>query len=336
MAEHPFAQYLSILGRGRNSARSLTFDESLAAMQMILAKQVEDVQLGAFLMLLRVKEESPEELAGFAQAVRLSLLGSEKIHADLDWPSYAGKKNASKEENLHHYILSMLLLSDYGVSIFCHGARGHTDNRVYTEDVFHALGLPIANNLTHAKTLIKEKKLCYLSLENYCSELNKIINLRDLFGLRSPVHSFVKLINPGACKHIIVPIFHPSYKPVHQSAGLLLNEKEMAIFKGESGEAERRPQAILSVDYLKNGAANTEKWPAMIEILNKEKNKETEKPSINLLLDTWRNDNTNTYAYHAIIGTCALALHLCKKANTQNEAIKLATELWQQRNKKLL
>lgn len=326
MPEHAFAQYVRILGRGRNAARSLTYDESLAAMQMILTKQVEAVQLGAFLMLLRIKEESPEELAGFAQAVRITLAGKEKAQADLDWPSYAGKK-----ENLHHYILSMVLLSEYGLSIVCHGARGHTDNRVYTQDVFQSLGLPIAKSMQDAKAQMQKHKLCYLPLENYCPELNEIINLRNLFGLRSPVHSFAKLINPAACQHIMVPIFHPSYKPVHQEAGLLLKETDMAIFKGDSGEAERRPHAILSVDCLKNGTALTEKWPALMDISNQEK----QAPNIEKVLALWRNEHTNAYSFNAIIGTCALALQVCKKTATQEQALALASELWHNRNKNL-
>ena len=72
-AEHPFAPFVRILGKGKTSSRSLTLDEARQAMAMILDGEVEDVQLGAFLMLLRVKEESPEELAGFVQASRLWL-----------------------------------------------------------------------------------------------------------------------------------------------------------------------------------------------------------------------------------------------------------------------
>ena len=63
--EHPFAQFIRIIGKGKNGARSLTFEEAYEAFSMILKDEVLDVQLGAFLMLLRVKEESVDELAGF-------------------------------------------------------------------------------------------------------------------------------------------------------------------------------------------------------------------------------------------------------------------------------
>ena len=69
-AEHPFAQFVRILGKGKRGARNLTREEAREAMGMLLDGKVEDTQLGAFLMLLRHKEESPEELAGFTEALR--------------------------------------------------------------------------------------------------------------------------------------------------------------------------------------------------------------------------------------------------------------------------
>ena len=68
--EHPFAPYLRILGKGKNGSRGLTLDEAFESMTMVLEDQVTPEQLGAFLMLLRVKEETPQEVAGFVRAIR--------------------------------------------------------------------------------------------------------------------------------------------------------------------------------------------------------------------------------------------------------------------------
>ncbi|MGY8961145.1 MAG: glycosyl transferase family protein, partial [Alphaproteobacteria bacterium] len=69
---HPFAQYVRILGRGRIGSRSLTQAEAEASMGMILRGEALPEQIGAFMMLLRVKEETAAEIAGFATAVRRS------------------------------------------------------------------------------------------------------------------------------------------------------------------------------------------------------------------------------------------------------------------------
>ena len=60
--EHAFAPFVRILGKGKTGTRSLTLSEAEEAFGMILSGQAEPVQVGAFLKLLRVKEETGEEL----------------------------------------------------------------------------------------------------------------------------------------------------------------------------------------------------------------------------------------------------------------------------------
>ena len=55
---HPFARFIAILGRGKHLTRPLTVEEAEVAMTMIFQDKVLPEQLGAFLMLLRVKEET--------------------------------------------------------------------------------------------------------------------------------------------------------------------------------------------------------------------------------------------------------------------------------------
>ena len=141
--EHPFAAYVRILARGKTKSRPFTEEEAEAAMAMILADQVRPEQLGAFLMLLRFKEETPEEITGFVRGARstIKLPGTPPL-VDLDWSSYAGKRR-----QLPWFLLSVLLLSQNGIRIFMHGTEGHTPGRLYTSEALKALGLPIAGKL---------------------------------------------------------------------------------------------------------------------------------------------------------------------------------------------
>ena len=86
----PFSEYIRILGRGKNGSRSLTREEARLAMSDILSNNYHDLQLGAFLMLLRVKEETPEELAGFVDASRATIQPTLEMPAiDIDWGSFS-------------------------------------------------------------------------------------------------------------------------------------------------------------------------------------------------------------------------------------------------------
>lgn len=322
--EHPFAEFVKILGKGKKGSRPLTQDEAYRAMSMILADQVEPIQLGAFLMLMRVKEETPEELAGFVQAARESfVIPTNHLQVDLDWSSYAGKRR-----HLPWFLLSTLLLAENGVRIFMHGASGHTEGRIYTHNVLKYIGHQPARNIAETLSQIEQKNFSYLSLEHFCPKLYQMINLRPLMGLRSPVHTLVRLLNPLNATHAIQGIFHPSYRQVHQKAALLLNQPSMAVLKGEGGETERNPDMDCLVQSVENNELLEEQWPALFS----RRHVKSESLNPQELAQLWNGEITDEFAEATVIGTTAIALKLIGKVKTQVHAHELATEHWLNRS----
>ncbi len=324
MNEHPFAEFIKILGKGKRGSRPLTQDEAYRAMQMILANAVEPVQLGAFLMLMRIKEETPAELAGFVQASRESLsLPTTKLQIDLDWSSYAGKRR-----HLPWFILSTLLLAENGISVFMHGAGGHTSGRVYTEQVLQSLGIEIATSFPQALSQLSTQKFSYLPLQYFAPKLHEFIELRPLMGLRSPVHTLVRLLNPLNATYTLQGIFHPSYRAVHQEAALLLGQKNMAVLKGEGGETERNPDVACLVQSVVNSELQDETWAALF----KRRHVKTEILEPKQLIQIWNGELEDEFAQATIIGTLAVALKTVQKVTSQTQAQELATKFWLQRN----
>jgi anthranilate phosphoribosyltransferase len=324
-SEHPFAQYVRILGKGKTGSRSLTQTEAYAAMDMILSGEIEDIQLGAFLMLLRVKEESHEELTGFVLAVRDYIQApAGSINVQLDWSSYAGKK-----KQLPWYLLSCFALADNGISIYMHGASGHTPGRLYTENVLHQLRVPVAKDWRTVEQQLRGNNFSFMPLEFLCPELKRIIDLRSYLGLRSPVHTLSRLLNPLSAPCSLQSIFHPSYGDSHQQAAITLGQQHAAVFKGEGGEVERRPEASCSVKLVTDGIASEELWPKMVE----GRQPQPESLDVQELIAVWRGEKEQTYASDAIIGTLAIALRLLNKVDNQQQAISMAQTYWQQRNR---
>ncbi|WFP49474.1 glycosyl transferase family protein [Methylomonas sp. EFPC3] len=323
--EHPFAEFIKILGKGKKGARPLTQDEAYRAMKMILADgQVEPIQLGAFLMLMRVKEETCEELAGFVAAARESFAFDNKVAVDLDWSSYAGKRR-----HLPWFLLSTLLLAENGVKVFMHGAGGHTQGRLYTENVLRALGIDAAQSIAEAGQQIERTNFSYLSLEYICPKLYDMINLRPVMGLRSPVHTLVRLLNPFDATASIQGIFHPSYRQVHQRAAQLLNQQHMAVLKGEGGETERNPDVECLVQSVHGGELSDETWPALFE----RRHMKAESLEPQLLAQVWRGELNDEFGQATVIGTAAIALKLLGKADDQAQAEALAAHFWAARDR---
>lgn len=323
--EHPFAETIRILGKGKKGSRALTQDEAYQAMKMILASEVLPVQLGAFLMLMRVKEETPEELAGFVSAARESCnLSAYNALVDLDWATYAGKRR-----HLPWFLLSALLLASNGIKIFMHGSPGPSTSRLYTQNMLTYFGLEAATTVDQVKNQLLSQNFSYLSLEHICPKLHEIIELRPILGLRSPVHTLVKLLNPFNANYSIQGIFHPSYRSVHQQAAALLQQPHAAVLKGEGGETERNPDMECLVQSVHNGKIIDETWPALFPFRHvRPESLEPEQLAL-----VWQGKSNDEFAEASVIATAAVALKLLGKAECQKHAQQLANELWFQRDK---
>ena len=330
MSEHPFAQYVRILGKGKRGSRGLSEQEALDSMGMILQEQVEPEQLGAFLMLLRYKEETPEELSGFVRAVREHEGFTQPpvaVQVDLDWATYAGKKRHQA-----WYLLVALLVSQQGYKVFMHGAKGHTAGRIYSEDMLTELGLPLAHNWQQAEQQLAQDNFSFMSLAQLSPKLNNIINLRNILGLRSPVHTLTRLLNPTHAKHTIDGVFHPAYGPLHQQTALLLGQPRSLTIRGDGGEAEIRPDTDCELQWADENAHSTSAWPRLLD-------KRVEAPaalSAAALRRVWHGDEEDHYASATIVSTTAAVILLLKLAADRDSALKLAQSWWQQRNRTLI
>lgn len=361
--EHPFAQYTRILGKGKQGTRSLTEQEAFLAFKMILDQQVLPEQLGAFMMLLRVKEESVSELVGFVTAVKDYIaehrspygLGNNNKPL-LDWPSYAGKKK-------HHawYLLSALTLAKHGIKVCMHGAKGHTIGRVYSEDLLQALGQPVASTLQQVPEYLNSHNFCYVPLPLLQPTLSDIINMRNVFGLRSPVHTLARLINPFDAPFTMQSIFHPAYQSSHLDAGKQLGYQNSMVIKGDGGEFERNPDARSKVIGLRDGVAYEFRLP----MLNSPKSPIEDDLSPELLQRVWEGSTNRTnianrvaasrvtankatakncdssggvgemavkYGQQAITETLALVLITLKQASSYEQALPMAVDMWQARH----
>lgn len=323
MQEHPFAQYVRVLGKGRHGSRALSQQEAYEAMRLILTNEAQPIQIGAFLMLMRVKEETPEEVAGFVQAVRTTLTVPANVQVDVDWSSYAGKRR-----QLPWFILAALLLAENGIKVFMHGTEGHTPGRIYTRETLQALGIPVASSLEDAAAQLAATNFAYLPLALLSPKLQDIIELRPLLGLRSPVHTVARMINPFQAPYLVQGIFHPGYRDIHQQAALALGQPYAAVFKGEGGEFERNPDQPCLVKTVREGVLAEEEWPALFK---GPRHLKDETMDVRRLATLWRGEMEDEYAVATITGTAAIILKMMGRADSMDSAEALARTMWKAR-----
>lgn len=302
----------------------MTRQEAEQAMGMILKGQVEPVQIGAFLMLMRIKEETTAEMAGLVLASRQSLAVPQDFPpVDLDWASYAGKRR-----QLPWFILSALLLASHGNKVLMHGMQVSGDGRIYTPEALTALGIESCTSFAQAARQLQQRNFAFISLHAMNPTLQGFIDLKATLGLRSPVHSVVRMLNPGRAATSIMGIFHPGYDETHQAAAQLMGDSNLAVFKGEGGEAERNPDTECLVRLLSKGEMLNETWPALFP----SRHMKDETMDISRLAKLWHGETKDEYGLAAVISTAALALRGMGLAANSADAHRQATAMWDARD----
>ena len=169
-----------------------------------------------------------------------------------------------------------------------------------------------------------------MTLDHVSPQLGRLINMRPILGLRSAVHTLSRMLNPFAAPAMLQAVFHPGYMNIHQGAALLLGQPHMAVFRGEGGEIEMRPNKPCEVLTVHEGAMAEERWSAL---LPEPRQAAEEELDLGRLAALWRGEITDEYGEAAIWGTLAIALKTMGHAASQEDAQILAENMWAQRDR---
>jgi anthranilate phosphoribosyltransferase len=322
-SQHKLADYVRILARGKNASRSMSYEEAQFTMQTMLAGEYEPEQLGAIFMLMRVKEESAEELAGFAAAI--NQLWPTDIPADLIWPSYAGKRRQP-----FWCFLSALLLTQMGYRILFHGTEAHTSGRLYMADVFAHFRMPVADTLNDILSISTTAPLMYLPCSVLNPQLQRWLSLKSILGVRSPINTVMKTIAPAGIASV-QGVFHPNYASTHIDAARL-NQNDALVIKGEGGEFEVNPERDCTAQSFFAQEAGEIHIPKLASHID-DKPQNTD---IDWLAQIWQGKAENTYANSAILQTAALALCAIERNNDIDTALQRCRDAWNNRDRSLL
>ncbi len=315
--EHPFASYVRTLGRGPGKSRALTRDEARDALTAVLRGEAAPEQVGAFLMLLRYRGEAPDEISGLVEAGRAAFgagLPASCPQVALDWPSYG----AGRTRGEPWFLLSALALAASGVTVLMHGSNEFSQGTA-VEAGMAELGLPVSQSREQAADALSRTGFAYLPLAVLCPPLDRLLTLRGILGLRSPINTAVRLLNPFDAPASVAGVFHPPYVDVHVGAAELLGRGRLAVVKGGGGEAERNPAKPVAV-HLWN--AQTGRRELLLPA-------DPPSPERGTLADAWR---TGTgHGADVARTTIALALLALGHADDAESADRQASEIWARR-----
>lgn len=197
------SHYLKDIGRGKEGARSLDRTQAADLLGQVLDGTASDLEVGAFCIAMRVKGETPEEMAGFLDAIhqRLPRLAAPERPLVV-LPSYNGARKLPVLTPL-----LALLLARKGLPVLLHGMRTEA-RRILASDVLEALDI----KALAAPETIANGQVAHIHTQHLHPGLARLLAVRQVVGLRNPGHSVVKLMNPCAGPAVVVTAYtHPEY-----------------------------------------------------------------------------------------------------------------------------
>ncbi|MEZ9156815.1 glycosyl transferase family protein [Vibrio lentus] len=233
------------VGRGERGRKPLSFEQAYRIMDEYLSGEVGDDQMAMLLMLIRVQNETNEEIAGFVKAFQSRV---PDLGADIDWPCYAGKRNdtaSGKPWNL----LAAKILADDGYKILMHGYMDKPSGRTHVETHLHLVGVRRAADPQDAKLILEADGIAYLPLANFAPEAQTMIGWKHRYGLRTPINTVVRALNPGGGRLGLRGSFHPGFPQLHAEVEHVIGNKSHSVisFKGMNGESEYNPKVSQTV-----------------------------------------------------------------------------------------
>jgi len=307
--------HLQTVAKGKGRGRDLTLDEAQDAMTTILSGNVAPETLGAFLMVLRYRGETPNEIAGFTAALRNKTANLHGTY-DLDWPCYA----AGRTRGSPHFLLSAKLVAQAGYRVVLHGWNSHQGEIASIRDALGPLDIPLNQ---------PDAPLNYLSLETLCPEAFALLKLRDTLGLRSCINTVLRMWNPCNAPASVQGVFHPSYRGLQTLAAEALGQQNLTIIKGGGGEFERNPSKQADIFGLRDGQALRELASPLLNDPRKLNDDTQVDPA-----ELWTGSTKDSFSENIVIGTAALALWTLKAAPDLDQSTTLARTLWANRHDK--
>jgi len=233
--------YIKDIGRGKEGARSLNRAQASDLLGQVLDGTISDVELGAFVVAMRIKGETPLEMAGFLDALdqRLHHIPNTGVPTVV-LPSYNGARKLPVLTPL-----LALLLAREGLAVVVHGCSTES-SRISAQKVLEALDI-------QAQTAIESVvpgQVQFVPTALLHPGLQRLLEVRRVVGLRNSGHSLVKLMNPCSDAAVVVGCYtHPEYA-VSMAATLELTQANALLLRGTEGEPvadARRCPAMTAV-----------------------------------------------------------------------------------------
>jgi anthranilate phosphoribosyltransferase len=224
-------------------------DQAEEAFEIIMSGEATPSQMGAFLMALRVRGETIDEITGAATVMRAKALAVQAPEGAIDTCGTGG--DASGTYNISTG--AALVAAAAGVPVAKHGNRA-LSSRSGSADVLAALGVNIEAEMPHVEKALSQANIGFLMAPRHHSAMRHVGPTRVELGTRTIFNLLGPLSNPAGTKRQLIGVFHRQWtEPLAEVLGQLGSERAWVVH-GSDGLDEITTTGATYVSELKDGS----------------------------------------------------------------------------------
>jgi len=227
---------------------NLTRDEAYNIMLSIMSGEYDDAQIAGFLMALRGKGETVDEITGFAQAMREKMVTIQLETPAIDMCGTGG--DALGTFNIS--TAATFVIAGAGVHVAKHGNRSMT-SKSGSADVLQALGISIDKSVEKSTEDIENIGLGFMFAPAYHPAMKHAIGARKALATRTVFNILGPLCNPADVKAQAMGIFHPELTEVQANVLKALGSTDVMVFHGRDGLDEISTTNTSKISQMQNG-----------------------------------------------------------------------------------
>ena len=247
----------ALLGALRKLAagQDLAADEAAQAFDVIMQGDATAAQVAGLLIGLRVKGETPDEVAGVARALRRAMVRLPVVHAEMLVDTCGTGGGTVQTFNIS--TAAGLLAAGAGVRIAKHGNRSFT-SRSGSADVLEALGVPVDAPIDTMTRSLVDAGIVFMFAPLMHPAMRHVGPVRRELAVPTVMNIVGPLANPAGAGRQVVGVAERSRMPLLAGALLALGTQHALVVHGEPGLDELSPLGPTHIIEVRNG--ETRAW----------------------------------------------------------------------------
>lgn len=243
-----FSPFIAKIAEGQ----SLAADEAAEAFAIMMSGEATPAQMGAFLMALRVRGETVEEITGAAQTMRAKATDVIAPEGAVDTCGTGG--DAKGTYNIS--TCAAFVVAGAGVPVAKHGNKS-VSSKSGSADVLAALGVNLDVGPDVVAKAIKEAGVGFMFAPKHHSAMRHVGPIRAELGMRTIFNLLGPLANPAGAKLQVVGVFSREWIVPMAEVLSNLGSEHVWVVHGSDGLDELTTTGPTFVAELKDGSVST-------------------------------------------------------------------------------